>query len=225
MNDHLGNIVNENKGTNMVKESTAGTGEEFNPATFSIPQNEINRAMNEGYALMLKTKKGLSQGEQRLVVVKMSANGSYKALDSDMVERIWYFDDQVQDSLIFALADACGHVPMFQANKWLTKFGITDVTVERVVLAALKEYENKFKVTHLTKGFEVEYKDALDRDVTATGHAFEILCDIRQDMIEKASFEEAIFEDLNDALPDTMSSTEEENKNAALIPFIQGMVG
>ncbi len=203
---------------------------EFNAETFDVPWSECKKAMEAGYALILKTKTGLAKDEPRLIVCKMSAQGSSKALENPKVERFWYFDDQIQDTLVFALADAAAHVSMSQINRWLDKFGISQAAVDRIVLAALNEFPNKFKITYLQEGFSVTYKDYLDREMEATGPALEILADIRLDMIQRYKFEEAEFEDildLNEALPNTtFTNTSPFNEdNTELAIFLRGMVG
>lgn len=188
---------------------------------------EVNQAMHNSYALVLKKKNTESEGS-RLLAIKMSAEGSYRALQHRHVERYWFFDDQVIDTLVFALADACIHVPLFEANRILKRFSIPEATVERVVLSALNEFSGKYKVNMFKKGFSVTYKDYKDIEVERLGSPIEILTDIRLDAVEALHFKEAYEGDvvielteedlLNDSLPDIMSG-----KN--VVPFVENMVG
>lgn len=156
---------------------------------FSMSTEEFNHAVKNSWALVLKEKGKTRPYESRLGTIQMSTENAAKSLAGERVERYWYFDDQIVDSLVFALADAGTHTSLEDCKIILSQFKVPQAAVERVVLSSLKEYPDKFKVENFERGFKVSYKDWMGIEVERTGDPLDILMDIRLDMTEQIFFE------------------------------------
>lgn len=222
MHDHLGNIVEENQKTlreeaekhftPKQKDTTEMTKDKNTqvPNLFRVDDRELQAALKSAYGLGLRT--GEYRDEDRLFVMNMSYSGSFRALTAPDVERYWFFDQQVPESLMFALADAAYYVPIRYCYKIMNSFNLTKPLCQRILDTALAAYPEKFTVVWGRDGASLNtqfvYYNDFDRNPVFTkgSHPFDILADIRMDMrSDYELMQKDTFKALEDIKNDTTS--------------------
>lgn len=105
----------------------------------------IQLAFSNSYALALKHRKGLpgtGKAAQRLCIFRMKDKESLNSLANPEFKAYWFFDDQIHDTLVMALADAitCGS-PWYEVERVMKLFNLHKPRVDVVIKHLLFESE------------------------------------------------------------------------------------
>lgn len=220
-NDHLRNSHTEKSIMFLRREQV--------PEGFTIPERELVMALKSTYALCLK-KRDTCDANKRVFYTPVVNHNSMQAVTHVDVERYWFFDPTIPDTLLLALADLCQHTSGYHSYRLLETFNITKTQCKRIVAHILHEYDDIFTVTWGPVGNQPDcmhvYYEGPDgvQKIIKHEHPLDVLIDIRADMLEKTfneSLKEILKGGLDDPGQDTQVSTTGNNETFAQIDLIE----